>query len=313
MTKKKTTKKVTTSKVLKRHDPRPVTKSAEGMPLDAINLINAAVEKGADVETLNKLLVMRKELKDEWAREQYVKAMAGFQSECPVIEKKKIVKDKSGAVRYKFADLASIIDQTKELIAGKDLTYRFKTIIRDTALVSQCHVTHINGWTEINEFLVPLGNEQYMSDVQKYGARRTFANRYSFCDAFGILTGDEDTDATPETVGTSAPQQPAAAAPTPATPSHKDILRQLCTKLEYPEEKIETQAKMKIDDMTLKVAESVIKQLTALLEKKQAQAPVQTPPPETSTEPKEAEILECTQACASHEGGICDCGSIPII
>ena len=33
-----------------------------------------------------------------------------------------------------------------------------------------------------------------MSDVQKYGARSTFAKRYAFCNAFGIMTGDDDTD-----------------------------------------------------------------------------------------------------------------------
>jgi hypothetical protein len=34
-----------------------------------------------------------------------------------------------------------------------------------------------------------------MNDTQKVGAARTYAMRYAFCNAFGILTGDEDTDA----------------------------------------------------------------------------------------------------------------------
>jgi hypothetical protein len=34
-----------------------------------------------------------------------------------------------------------------------------------------------------------------MTDTQKYGARNTFAKRYAFMNALGILTGDEDTDA----------------------------------------------------------------------------------------------------------------------
>jgi hypothetical protein len=40
-----------------------------------------------------------------------------------------------------------------------------------------------------------------MSQTQVEAATLTFAKRYAFCNAFGILTGDEDIDAQPETVG----------------------------------------------------------------------------------------------------------------
>lgn len=84
---------------------------------------------------------------------------------------------------------------------------------------------------------------------------------------------------------------------------HKDVLRKLCAKLSYAEDKIETQAKCKIDDMTKKMAESIIKQLTTLLEKKI----------ESEKQPKDAEIVQCSDDCGSNAGGICDCGNIPIV
>lgn len=44
---------------------------------------------------------------------------------------------------------------------------------------------------------VPLGNKtQVMSDTQLYAAASTFAKRYAFCNAFGIMTGDEDNEVT---------------------------------------------------------------------------------------------------------------------
>ena len=47
---------------------------------------------------------------------------------------------------------------------------------------------------------LPLGNKtRIMSQTQVEAAALTFAKRYAFCNAFGILTGDEDTDASPET------------------------------------------------------------------------------------------------------------------
>jgi hypothetical protein len=43
---------------------------------------------------------------------------------------------------------------------------------------------------------VPFGNKtDIMSQSQVAAAATTFAKRYAFCNAFGILTGDEDTDA----------------------------------------------------------------------------------------------------------------------
>ena len=52
-------------------------------------LISQAIEKGTPIETIERLLNMRRELKAEWAKEQYDLAMAKLQSECPVIKKKK--------------------------------------------------------------------------------------------------------------------------------------------------------------------------------------------------------------------------------
>ena len=51
-------------------------------------LISQAIEKGASVETMEKLLAMRTQLKQEWAKEQYYIAMAKLQAEMPIIENK---------------------------------------------------------------------------------------------------------------------------------------------------------------------------------------------------------------------------------
>ena len=45
-----------------------------------------------------------------------------------------------------------------------------------------------------------------MSQTQVEAAALTFAKRYAFCNAFGILTGDEDTDAKRATVDQDSKQ-----------------------------------------------------------------------------------------------------------
>lgn len=158
-------------------------------------MIMTAIEKGVPIETMERILAMRTQLKEENAREQFIKAMANFQSQCPVIKKAKEVKDKYGKIRYSYAPLDSIVAQIKEILRANGLSYSIKTTSDKDNLTATCIVSHSAGHSEQSSFIVPLGNEEYMTDVQKFGARSTFAKRYAFCDAFGILTGDLDNDA----------------------------------------------------------------------------------------------------------------------
>jgi len=159
-------------------------------------LIAMAIHQGTPVETMERLLVMRTQLRQEKAKELFDAAMAKFQSECPVISKEKIVmgKDKV-SVRYKYAPLDSIISQVKTMLSDNGFSYSFDEEKDDKFASAICKITHISGHNEKSTFKIPIGTEDYMTDVQKYGARMTFAKRYAFCNAFGILTGDEDTDA----------------------------------------------------------------------------------------------------------------------
>jgi len=56
-------------------------------------------------------------------------------------------------------------------------------------------VHHDAGHEEESSFSVPIDTESFMNAPQKVGSARTFAMRYAYCNAFGILTSDEDDDA----------------------------------------------------------------------------------------------------------------------
>jgi ribosomal protein L29 len=158
-------------------------------------MIIEAIKSGLPVETMERILAMRDKLKAEYAKEQFIKAMSNFQANCPVIKKTKKVFDKTGKLRYSFAPIDSIVSQTAELIHKNGLSYFLRTERKEGSIIVSCVVSHIDGHRETSSFEVPIGSEDYMSEVQKFGARATFAKRYAFCDAFGIMTGDQDVDA----------------------------------------------------------------------------------------------------------------------
>lgn len=163
-------------------------------------LIAQAIEKGASVDTMERLLAMRTQLKGEFAKEAFIKAMSNFQAQCPIIVKDKIVYDKQGKERYRFAPLENIVTQVRKPLTENGFSYTVDVINDTTYLTAICKVTHILGHSETSSFQVPIDKDGYMSAPQKYAAASTFAKRYAFVNATGILTGDEDSDATPETV-----------------------------------------------------------------------------------------------------------------
>ena len=167
-------------------------------PTSADTLIADAVKQGASVETIEKLIGLQERLKATHAREQFTQALAEFQAGCPIIEKTKKVMNKDGVtVRYQYAPLDSIVGQVKDLLSKNGLSYTITADNKEDKMIeATVKITHILGHSESSSFSVPMDEGGYMSTPQKYASALTFAKRYAFCNALGILTGEEDTDAT---------------------------------------------------------------------------------------------------------------------
>lgn len=174
---------------------KQVAVSGKSQPMSIEMLIQQAIERGTPVDTMERLLAMRKELKAEKAKEGFDKAMADFQQECPVIAKKRKVTANSGG-GYSYAPLESIVEQVKEILHKHGFSYSIQTRTENKVGVTAiCMAKHVGGHSEPSEMTVPLGTKtNMMSDTQVVAAAITFAKRYAFCNAFGILTGDADTN-----------------------------------------------------------------------------------------------------------------------
>lgn len=154
-------------------------------------LMALAIEKGASPETMKQLLDLHKEMKAMAAKEAFDRALAAFQSECPVI-----VKTRSGPKNaYRYAPMDQIVVQTSELMQRHGFSFSFDSKVEQGWLTAICTVTHSAGHSKPSEFKCPVdAKNPMMSDPQRYGAAMTFAKRYALCSGFGIVTADEDTD-----------------------------------------------------------------------------------------------------------------------
>lgn len=164
---------------------------------DVESIFRLAIEKGGGVETIERLMAIRREMKSEAAKEAYDAAMAAFQAECPVILKTKGVSTNAGTLAYKYAPLENIIAQVAPTLQKHGFSFKFDTDVASVQgwVIAKCIVTHAQGHSETSTAKFPMGTKtQIMSETQVYASALTFASRRVFCNAFGLVTAGEDTD-----------------------------------------------------------------------------------------------------------------------
>ena len=157
-------------------------------------LIARAIDQKVDVGTMERLLAMAKDMQAIKAKQEFDKAMANFQADCPAIKKDKEV-IVNGKVAYRYAPIDSIVSQVKGILQENGFSYSTNMELLENGVKVFVKVTHVLGHSEVTEMNVPLGVKTgIMSASQQVAAAQTFAKRYAFLNAFGIMTGDEDND-----------------------------------------------------------------------------------------------------------------------
>lgn len=191
-----------------KHDPVALAPRS-----DPEAILRYAIDKGADVSVIERMMVIRRELQAESAKAAFDSALAAFQAECPVVSKQKGVPDRSGNIAYKYSPFEDIIAQVKPTLQKNGFSFTLDTDTESQPgwVVAKCHITHCAGHTATSTAKFPLGTKTpIMSDTQVYAAALTFASRRVFCNAFGIVTAGEDSDGR---IGKVKPQGPSSVAP----------------------------------------------------------------------------------------------------
>lgn len=176
-----------------------IVERTEALPIrqnvDIEGMLFKAIDSGVPVETMERLLAMRDKIMADQAKSDFFQALARFQADCPPIRKERAVKSKSGEVRYSYASLDDIVKQVGPVLRSNNLSFTIDTVPGDGFLTAITTVHHINGHSESSSFMVPIDRDSFMNDAQKSGSANAYAKRYSFCNALGILTSDQDDDA----------------------------------------------------------------------------------------------------------------------
>lgn len=170
----------------------PVEPSAPA--LTPMTILANAIEKGVDIDQLEKLMGMVERWEKNQARKSFFKALASFQAMCPVIKKNKTaqIKSEKGSYSYKYAELGNIEVQIKSAMEQCGLTKRWEYGEEGGQQKVSCLITHIDGHTETTEMKADKDNSGGKNAIQQKGSANTYMERYTLLGGLGIVAAEDN-------------------------------------------------------------------------------------------------------------------------
>lgn len=164
--------------------------------LTPMEILNNAVDGGADVQTLEKLLTLQERWEKGEARKAFDAAMADAKAAMPKITKGREVdytNDKGKRTNYRYEDLASIAETINPILSKHGLSYRFRTESPPNMPISvTCIISHRLGHSEENTLSAPRDEGAGKNSIQAIGSAVTYLQRYTLKAALGLAASYDD-------------------------------------------------------------------------------------------------------------------------
>lgn len=155
-------------------------------------MIKLAVTGGADLDKLEKLLILQERWEANEARKAYHIAMADFKVNPPKIDKDKQVS--FGNTKYNHASLANVTEKVNAELSKHGLSASW-IIKQNGSIAVTCKITHIKGYSEETTILAPADSSGSKNSIQAIGSTITYLERYTLLALTGLATYDMDDDA----------------------------------------------------------------------------------------------------------------------
>lgn len=152
-------------------------------------LLQIAVDSGADLDKLEKLMDLQMRYEENEARKAYNEAISAFRSECPAIKKTR------KAHNSKYAGLAETIEQIKGLMSKHGLSHSWRTLQGENKSVGvTCVLTHRQGHKEETTLYADADTSGSKNSIQAIGSTVTYLQRYTLFAMLGLAGTDQDLD-----------------------------------------------------------------------------------------------------------------------
>ena len=153
-------------------------------------LLQMAMDQGADLDRLERLMDMNDRWEKSNARKAFIEAMAEFKKNAPTI-----VKDKKVAfdgTSYKHAELDQVCDKVNAALSLVGISHRWTVAQKESRICVTCILTHIMGHSEEVTLESGADTSGKKNAIQAIASAVTYLQRYTLLASCGLATGADD-------------------------------------------------------------------------------------------------------------------------
>jgi len=160
-----------------------------------MQLVQLAVQQGADIDKLEKLLELQMRWEADQARKAFVVALNAFKADAPKIIKTKEVSYGQGKTAYKHALAGVASEVIGAALAVHGISHRWDVQQEAAGKIKvTCILTHAQGHSERVSLEATPDTSGSKNSIQAIGSTVSYLQRYSLFAATGLVPLDADTD-----------------------------------------------------------------------------------------------------------------------
>jgi len=166
-------------------------------PATPADLVRYALESGADLDRLERLMELQLKWEANQARKAFVEAMAEFKLNPPTIYKDKHVEFRTdkGITAYDHATIGNVVEKVVAALARHGFSHRWIPHRSDGGMISiTCVVTHKLGYSEETTLEAGLDQSGGKNNIQAMISTKSYLERHSLLAAVGLATKDTPDD-----------------------------------------------------------------------------------------------------------------------
>lgn len=165
-----------------------VAHEAPHVPATPMDMLSKALDRGADISVLDKLMDLQDRHDRTQARKAFDAAVADAKANIPVIRK-----NREGHNNKRYADFAAFAKAVDPVLAANGLSYRFRTR-QEGAISVTCVLSHRDGHSEETTLTGGADTSGNKNSIQAIGSTLTYLQRYSLCAMLGLAASEDDDD-----------------------------------------------------------------------------------------------------------------------
>ena len=154
------------------------------------------IERGVtteNVQALDKLCDLYERVEAKKAEREFNTAFTSLQSAIPAVEAVKIVPDKQGNPKYRYAPYEEIMEKVQPILTEHGFSVSFDSNFADGRITATCKLSHISGHSEKTKFSCRIGSgPPGATESQADGSANSYAKRGALSGALNIVVEHDD-------------------------------------------------------------------------------------------------------------------------